>query len=423
MSESLRSPNRGWLVVTAGLGVNLVLGALYAWSVIARALATLPDGKQWTKVEASAPFAVGTSAFAITMIFAGKLQDRFGPKIAAILGGALLGIGFMTASFARTPLTMMLTFGVLGGMGIGLGYAATTPAALKWFHPSRKGLIAGIVVAGVGLAAVYMAPLAEVLLVAFKGDDPWQGISKTLLTLGIGTIVIVWALAPLLRNPPAGYVPQAKAKGNDAQAHKPASAADNMNWPGMIKTRTFYLLWAMFVLAAAPGLMLLANARDIAAAQAPDWKAGVVLVMTIAIFNTMGRLVGGYVSDQIGRTRTMLLFFILQAVNMACFSLYQGAGWLIFGTAAAGLLYGAIFTLMPAATADFYGLKNLGVNFGILFTAFGVAGVTGSMLGGRVRDLTQTYYVAYWIVAGMLVVAAALALLARPPQTKRDEPC
>ncbi len=412
----------GWVVVLAGLGVNLVLGVLYAWTMMGRALLTLYpnvdakhiDPRNWTQTEATAPFAVGTAAFAITMIFAGRVQDKIGPKWVAVLGGVMLGLGMLASGWVRTPLLMMVTFGVLGGMGIGLGYAATTPSAIKWFPPVKKGLVTGIVVAGVGLAAVYMAPLTDYMLRALAGKDPWLGISRTFMILGAGTIVVVCGLALLLRNPPAGYV----AGGGGGSRKAGAAVRADRNWPEMLRSGSFYLLWLMYVLAAAPGLMLIANARDIAAAQAPGWRAGFVLVMTLAVFNTLGRVGGGYVSDQIGRTYTMVLFFALQAVNMFCFAQYQGSNWLIFGAAATGLCYGTIFTLMPAATADFYGVKNLGVNYGILFTAFGVAGVLGSMLGGRVRDLTQTYGVAYLTVAGALVLAALLALATRAPQGK-----
>jgi OFA family oxalate/formate antiporter-like MFS transporter len=228
--------------------------------------------------------------------------------------------------------------------------------------------------------------------------------------------VIVCLLALLLRNPPKGFVAPAAAA---TAKPKNVSRADR-NWPAMLKTPQFYMLWVMFILASTPGLMLIANGRDIAAAQAPGWVAGVVLVMTLAIFNTVARVVAGFVSDRIGRTTTMVIFFLAQAVNMLMFKYYVGADWLIFGAAATGLFYGAIFTLFPAATADFYGVKNLGVNYGIVFTAFGVAGATGAILGGKIRDLTGNYDRAYIVVACMLGVAAVMALLTRAPKVATE---
>jgi OFA family oxalate/formate antiporter-like MFS transporter len=302
---------------------------------------------------------------------------------------------------------MMLTFGVIGGIGIGLGYSATTPAAVKWFPARRKGLITGIVVSGVGLAAVYMSPLTQRLLAL-------TSISQTFLILGIGAAIVVALLAQLLRNPPAGYQPPAAAAVASARAK--AMPHNEVGWSAMLRTPQFYLLWLMYVLAASAGLMIISNVPIIAKEQA-GWEAGFVPVMLLAIFNTLGRFGSGVISDRFGRTNTMAMAFTLQAVNMVLFTHYCTPLTVAMGAAFTGLCYGTIFTLMPAATADFYGLRNLGVNYGCVFTGFGMAGVLGSLLGGRVRDLLGSYSMAYMICAGMLVVAAVLAVATRPPRS------
>jgi OFA family oxalate/formate antiporter-like MFS transporter len=405
MTSDIPSPSntRGWIVMLAGLGINLVLGALYAWGVMAKALVVQ---WKWTKADAGLPFAVSTAAFAIMMIFAGRMQDKLGPRRVAMVGGVLFGLGLTVSSFAKTPVEMALTFGVLGGIGIGLGYSATTPSAIKWFPPARKGLIMGIVVSGVGLAAVYMGPLTQYLLVI-------SSIEKTFLLLGLGATAVICLLSLLLENPPTGFKPSLSVS---TATQKPASIARReLDWADMLKTPQFYLLWLIYVLAAAAGLMLIANVSIIAKEQAA-WEAGFVAVMTLAAFNTLGRVVSGFVSDRIGRTQTMVLAFVLQAINMFVFAHYNTPLLMIFGTAFTGLCYGTIFTLMPAATADFYGVKNLGVNYGFVFTGFGVAGVLGSRYGGMVRDLFGSYTIAYKICAAMLLVAAALAFCTRPPK-------
>ena len=404
MTSPSQPAHRGWIVTLAGLGINLVLGALYAWGVMAKALVVQ---RHWTKTEAGQPFAVATAAFAVTMIFAGRMQDKLGPRRIALVGAFVFGLGFVASAFATTPAIMMLTFGLLVGVGIGLGYSATTPCAIKWFPPARKGLITGLVVAGVGLAAVYMAPLTQLLLAH-------TSIQNTFLILGVGGVAFICVLTPLLVNPPAGYTPPVAAAPAAATSRPAPVSRRERDWPEMLRTPQFYLLWLMYVLAAAAGLMIISNAAIIAKEQA-GWEAGFVLVMLLAVFNTAGRIVGGLVSDRLGRTRTMLLAFVLQAVNMMFFSQYTTPAILAAGTMFTGLCYGAIFTLMPAATADFYGLKNLGVNYGIVFTGFGVAGVLGSLLGGRVRDLLGSYSMAYTICAAMLAVAAVLAFLTRAP--------
>jgi MFS transporter, OFA family, oxalate/formate antiporter len=395
--------NKGWTVTIAALSINLILGVLYAWGVMAKALVVQ---WHWSKADAALPFTVSTACFAVTMIFAGRLQDKVGPRLIAAAGGIVLGLGLVASSFAHSPGLMLATFGLVGGIGIGLGYSATTPPAIKWFPPSKKGLITGIVVSGVGLAAVYISPLSQFLLKAV-------GIQNTFLYLGLGAIVIVAVLAQLLRNPPAGYQPKSAAPATPA-AKAAATTKANLDWNAMLKTSQFYRLWLMFILAASAGLMIIAHVAIIAKEQA-HWEWGFVPVVLLAIFNSFGRVLSGIVSDRIGRTQTMMLAFALQACNMFAFSHYTSSALLVFGSAFTGLCYGTIFTLMPAATADFYGMKNLGVNYGIVFTGFGVAGVFGPLLGGKIRDLTGSYSTSYTISAIMLLVGTALAFTTRAP--------
>ena len=405
MTQQSPSPIRGWTVVLAALGVNLVIGALYAWSVMGKALV---GQWHWTKTQAMLPFATSTASFAITMIFAGRWQDKIGPRYVAMLGGIIFGLGMVLSSLAHAYVPMLMTFGLVGGVGIGLGYSATTPPSIKWFPPARKGLITGIVVSGVGLAAVYMSPLTNYLLKV-------TSIHQTFLILGIGTIVLVSLLAQLLRNPPAGYAPAPVAAAASAPAKPAPTGRRDLEWHEMLRTGQFYQLWLMFVLSASAGLLVIGNITLIAQDQAPKWDKAFVLVMVVAIFNTCGRFLSGLVSDRIGRTSTMILAFVLQAMNMFVFVQYKTPALLLFGSAFTGLCYGTIFTLFPAATADFYGVRNLGVNYGSLFTAFGVAGVTGSVLGGRVRDLLGSYTYAFILCGIMLLVGAVLAFTLRPP--------
>jgi len=395
--------NRGWTVTLVALSINLVLGVLYAWGVIAKALVVQ---WHWSKADAALPFTVATGAFAITMIFAGRLQDKVGPRLIAAVGGIVLGLGLVASSYAQSPALMLVTFGIVGGIGIGIGYSATTPPAIKWFPPSKKGLITGIVVSGVGLAAVYISPLTAFLLKKV-------GIQETFVYLGVGAIVVVALLAQLLRNPPAGFQPVAAAAGSPA-AKAAAAQRPTRDWNEMLRTSQFYRLWLMFILAASAGLMIIAHVAIIAKEQA-HWEWGFVPVVLLAIFNSCGRVASGIVSDRIGRTQTMVLAFVLQACNMFAFSHYTSSALLVFGSAFTGLCYGTIFTLMPAATADFYGVKNLGVNYGFVFTGFGVAGMFGPLLGGKIRDVTGSYSTSYTISAVMLLAGAALAFTTRAP--------
>ncbi len=403
MSASQGSNRRGWVVALAGLGVNLLLGTLYAWGVMGKALVMQ---WQWTKTEAALPFAVSTAVFAVMMVFAGRAQDKLGPRRVATLGGLLFGLGVAASSLFTSPLAILLCFGALGGAGIGLAYSATTPAAVKWFPAARKGLITGVVVSGVGAAALFMSPLTQYLLARV-------GIANTFMILGLGAACAIVLLAQLLTNPPADYLPA----GQTATASKHLAARKDTDWHEMLRTPQFYLLWLMYVLTASAGLMVIANVPLIAKEQA-HWEAGFVPVMLLALFNTLGRFGSGALSDRLGRTSTMVLAFALQAINLFFFAQYTTPMSLALGTSLVGLCYGTIFTLMPAATADYYGLRNMGVNYGLVFTGFGVAGVFGSLLGGRVRDLFGSFDLAYLICAGMLLAAAVLAFLLRSPQAR-----
>ena len=409
MTQQTTSPIRGWTVVIAAVSINLIIGALYAWGVIKKALVTDPQW-HWSNTDAAMPFTVSTVAFALMMIFAGRWQDKIGPRYVAMLGGVIFGLGLILSSLAHSPMVMLITFGVIGGIGIGLGYSATTPPSIMWFPPAKKGLITGIVGSGVGLAAVYIAPLTQYLLGA-------TSIPQTFLILGLGSIILVCLLSLVLTNPPAGYVPAPWGAPVSGPAKSAAAVRTDFDWHEMLRSKQFYQLWGMFVLAASAGLMIIVHIATIAKEQA-GLKWGFLPVAILAIFNTSGRVVSGFLSDRIGRTNTMILAFVLQAINMFAFIHYTTPALLIFGAAFTGVCYGTIFTLFPAATADFYGVRNLGVNYGLVFTAFGVAGVIGPILGGRIRDSFGAYTHSYTISAIMLLLGAILAFIVKAPKAE-----
>jgi MFS transporter, OFA family, oxalate/formate antiporter len=390
----------GWIITSAALGINLLLGLLYAWSVFKKAL-VLEWG--WNDVTASLPFTVSAAIFAFMMIFAGRAQDKYGPRIIALLGGVLFGLGLLASGLAKTPAAMIITFGVIGGLGIGLGYSATTPCAIKWFHSSKKGVISGIVVSGVGLAPVYIAPLTAYFIKLY-------GIQQTFFILGSIALVAIIGFSLILKNPPSDFVP---ARGSETKASVPANKG--IPWTDAIKTREFVFLWLTFLLSATAGLMLIAHMASIADTQA-GWKAGFMLVVVLSIFNALGRVLIGFLSDLIGRKPSMILVFLIQALNMFLFSQYQSIPILILGAAVAGLAYGSLFSLMPSITADFFGIKNLGVNYGLVFSGWGIAAVIGPILGGFAVMKTGTYTTSYVAAGILLLVGTVLVLLMKSPE-------
>lgn len=386
----------GWVVVAAATGINLIVGFLYSWSVIKKVLVS---EFHWTHVEASLPFTVAAISFAVTMVFAGRLQDAIGPRVVATAGGVLFGAGIMGSGMSSSPVVMVLTYGIMSGAGIGLCYAAATPPAVKWFPSAKKGLITGIVVSGVGMASVYAAPLTTTLLNAL-------GLMKALFFIGAGSALLIVFFAQFLKNPPKA-MPHQSAPGIVAL---PDSA-----WKQTLRSMTFYQLWIMYAFAASAGMMIISHMATIAKTQA-NWENGFYLVALLALFNTLGRIAAGFWSDRFGYTKTMLVVFCLQAANMLAFSLYTTPVSLAVGTAMTGLSYGALFSLFPAATADFYGIRNLGVNYGLVFTAWGLAGVIGPLLAGWAVDTTGSYQLSYLVCAVLLIIASGLTLMTKHPR-------
>jgi OFA family oxalate/formate antiporter-like MFS transporter len=396
--------NRGWRVTLAGMGINLALGILYSWSVISK---RIPEAWGWSEADKAWPYSVACLVFSLMMIPAGRLQDRFGPRWVATMGGLLVGLGMAVCGVSVTPGGYAAGFGILAGAGIGCGYASTTPPAVKWFPASRTGLIAGIVVAGFGLSSVYAAPLTDALITT-------RGISAAVTWLGIGFLGTVTLLSQFLQAPPPGWTPAAPGS---ARALPPRPDFT----PGrVLRSGQFYLLWFMYACGAGAGLMIISKLAKMAEVQA-GVKLGFLLVAIMAVGNGAGRVVAGMVSDRIGRTTTLFICFIFQAASILL--LAQASADNIWGqptfmavlSAFIGANYGANLALFPAITKDFYGLKNFGVNYGLVFTAWGLGGFSLSLLAGAVYDATRSFTFAYYCSAGLLLAAAAVTFMLAPP--------
>ncbi|MBN1343493.1 MAG: OFA family MFS transporter [Phycisphaerae bacterium] len=401
--ETIKTANHGWRVTFAGTGINLALGVLYTWSVIS---AAIPDSWGWNQADKALPYSVACFVFALAMILAGRLQDRFGPAIVASIGGVLVGLGCIIAWQAGSSLAgFVVGFGVFAGVGIGFGYASATPPAVKWFPPAKTGLIAGLVVSGFGLASVYIAPLAKYL-------TSTVGVSTTMLVFGIGFLIVVVTLAQFLKNPPAGYVAQAPApKKADDKPAAPA-AANDVNWKDMLKTSQFWLLWFMYACGSAAGLMLIGIATKLG--KASLGASAFFVVVALSVGNAGGRIFAGILSDKIGRQWTMFGAYLLQAV-MVLSLIYVGtsAALLLLIVMIAGANYGANLSLFPSATKDYFGLKGFGLNYGLMFTAWGVGGLILPRVNGMIIDATGNSDIAFMIAGGLMVVAAAMTFVSR----------
>jgi OFA family oxalate/formate antiporter-like MFS transporter len=421
MGETARVPARAWVVTGAGTAVNLCLGILYAWSVWKARLIAPPgaDGPMaglnegWTyltKADATWAYVVCGFTFALFMIPGGRLQDRYGPRVGAILGGLALAAGCVVAGLMKSYLGLILGFGLLGGIGMGLGYAAATPAAVRWFGPHRRGLIVGLVVGGYGAAAMYIAPLAGFLIDRY-------GLTGSFLGLGALFAVVVVVAGSLLRRPPDGYVPPAPPADHTRPS---VTAAD---WPArrMLGTWQFYALVFLFVGSAQAGLVVIANAALILNKTTGGVGFLAANAWLLAAFggfvNATGRVGTGSYSDRIGRRSAYAVNGLAAA---ACLVLIptvmaeQSFALLFLVIGVVYWQYGGTLALMPALTADYYGAKNLGLNYGLVFLGWGIAFFV-PQLAGYIEDWTDGLDLAFYLSAGLLVVSVIVSRVLRRP--------
>ncbi len=447
-----------WLVVIGALIIQVSLGAVYIWSVFQTPLkAVFPT---WTEANVTLPAQIVLAAFAAAVIFGGRIQDKLGPRRVATAGGIILGLGLILARFtgnfgpSGALFWLVLTFSLLGGIGIGVAYVCPIATCVKWF-PDKRGLITGLAVAGFGAGAFFFAPLAKALIAggqyqllgASLFGLPKLGVFSTFMTLGIIFLIAVVAGAQLLRNPPPGYVPV----GWTPPAPKAGAPSKADFTPGeMLKTGRFWLLWITYFAGCTAGLQVIMKAS-------PVWQsfavgkltppidattfgaisaAGAMAVSILAIFNSLGRILWGKISDVIGRKPTLFIMFILCGVAMLFLDSLRVYGLYLTGISVVGLCFGGYLALYPAVTADYYGTRHYGVNYGWMFSAYGAGGLFGPFLAAwlmrvatkvpyQVVEAGQTVekmfavgnYRLAFVVAGVMCLAAAVAVqLVRAPK-------
>jgi len=396
----LKSNKQGWIVVAAGAGINLAFGVLYAWSIFA---GKLQETLGWSKTESSIPYTVAIIMFALVMIPAGRLQDKIGPKWVVTIGGLLIGFGCILAGSMTNLLGLTISFGILAGSGIGLGYASTTPPALKWFPPEKKGLISGIVVGGFGLATLYIVPLSNFLLSRYN-------VFTSFRIMGVIFLCMTLPLAQLVKNPEKPLV----------SANKTTKAPiEDRSVIEMLKTKQFYMLWFMFFAGATGGLMTIGSLKPIVKLMLGE-SAALQLVAFAAIANALGRPLAGVISEKLGRGKTMSILYVMQALALFLFNGLSNFTTVFTAAAVIYFAYGSMLSVYPSACADNYGTKNLGLNYGILFSAWGAGGVFGPILGGKIADATGSYEMAFYVSAAILIVAAIMGLFYKTSQIRHS---
>jgi MFS family permease len=426
-----------WVVVIGGILMQLALGAIYAWSAFTTPLqgsAIAPSEFSFTSTETQAIFSVGLLVFAIFTIIGGRLQINHGPRKVALIGGILLGLGYILAGLVGASFIGKLFFiGVMAGAGIGLAYVVPIATGVKWF-PDKKGLVSGLAVAGFGFGAFIWILLANPpSVLGFSGLINLQSnsefaytvanVDSAFLIYGVAFLVLVILGSLTMKNPPTGWKP---AGWNPPKTSTGAPSGICLKPTAMLKTKNFYLLWMMFLIGALAGLMVIGNVQNFAksptdgfisygfSAQAAIDFAVIGAAVCLPIFNGAGRIIWGQVSDRIGRRKALIAMFAFQAFMMAAFFYTTSNPYLFYVVAALiGFNFGGNFALFPCACADSFGAENLGLNYGFLFTSYGIGGIVGPILAGQVQDAGLSFLYAFIPAAIMCIIAATLAIIYR----------
>ncbi len=410
-----------WKFVYAALVMQLCLGVLYSWSVFR---GPLEATNQWDKVTSIAPYRYSVLFFTISMIIAGFWQDKKGPKLVGSVGGALMGTGVLLSAFMwQSEWGLKFAYGILGGLGVGFAYVTPIATCVKWF-PDKRGTIVGLAVLGFGAGSLIFAPLIERLL----GTDPamWATtIPRTFMILSAIFFVCVIGAAQVYTVPPPGWKPEGWTPPAAATTAAGVAVKAEFAPAEMVKTWQFYCLWLIYFLGTAVGITAIGQAKPIIVelAAATAVMTGGTALGIMSAFNGVGRLAWGATSDKIGRKNTTMAMFV--GYIIACMFLLRNVAnfnQALLGLCVVGFCYGGYLAMMPSFTADFFGSKNIGANYGIVFTAWGICGFTvpkyfAGIVGAAkaAGNVAGGYNQVYLTLAGMCVVGIIAVLVVKAP--------
>lgn len=431
MGQARLTSNR-WLVVVGAILIQLALGAIYAWSVFTARLTDAAGDYAFSASETAWVFSSGLATFAIVMVLAGRVLPRVGPRTLSVVGGLLLGSGYVLGGlFGESFWVQLVCIGIVGGAGIGLAYVVPISVCVKWF-PDKKGLITGLAVAGFGFGATIWVKLAGSWfggLLNTTNVFGLPGVQSVFVIYGMALAALVLLGSVVMVNPPENYLPAGWTPVTSVNGDH--EGAVEFRARDMLRTTQFYMLWAVFMFAGVAGLMVIYSIK-LFGIDALEHKgvvdAGAITGTAMAwyaIFNGLGRIAWGSISDRIGRRSTLILMSALQGATMLMtYHVFINFGMVYGFILAAGLIgfnYGGSFALFPAITADYFGNKNVGSNYGWMFTAYGVAGLAGPLLAGYFKDAAQgavdpSVWMAPFIIAGVVCwLGAVIMLVIRRP--------
>ena len=397
------SSNR-WLIAVAGVVMQVALGAVYAWSVFR---IPLTKSYGWTVSQVTLAFELAILMLGFASFAGGLWMKRVGPRRVATVAGLCYGLGVVLAGQVGGRLWLLyLAYGVLGGIGLGLGYIVPVATLIKWF-PDKRGMITGLAVAGFGAGALITAPVAQYLISRL-------GVSQTFTALGLVYFIAVSGSAFFMRNPPDDYRP---ARWQPRPSQNQSGSAKNYRLGEALRTWQWYGLWAILFLNTLAGISIISQASPMAQELVhANAVAAAGLVGIISVANGAGRLLWAWFSDFIGRRRVFQVMFLAQTLVFFLLSRVHGFGGLAVLTFIVLLCYGGGFGTMPAFAADFYGPRNVGSVYGLMLTAWGFAALVGPTLIAHVRQSTGYYTGALELIGGTMLLSTALPFLVHPPK-------
>jgi OFA family oxalate/formate antiporter-like MFS transporter len=387
-----------WLSLLACTIASMCTGLSYAWSVFQKPLVSLFN---WAPADVSLSFTLIMSTAATTAIFAGKALDYMRPRQLILLGGAIFGAGIGSMGFIQS-LSQLYICAAIAGVGLGTVYPGGTMANMVRFFPDRRGLVSGLLTGGCGVGPVIWAPVSVALVAQF-------GVLTTLKIIGVALVVVIGAASRLVATAPDGYRP---AGWMPAWSEAQATGGVEKDWRGMFKDPSFYFLASMLTLGYINGMMMIGHASPIAQDLIKlTPQSAAVVVGLLAIFNTGGRVCWGWISDKIGRYPVVVVLFILGGAGMGAMTMVNSYYPFISVVAVLGLCYGGFMALIAPFTADFFGTRNLGVNFGIMFLTVAIAAYVGPLLAAMAKQAYGSYTTAFVIaifinIAGLLLFGA-----------------
>jgi OFA family oxalate/formate antiporter-like MFS transporter len=398
-----------WLLVIFGMFINLCLGTIYSWSVFVAPLTTYFTkdlGQAVTANDVLMPFSVFLAFFAITMAFAGKYIEQYGPRNITIVGGILTGLGWLLASFATSVPMLYVLYGIIGGIGVGIAYGVPVAVAARWF-PDRRGLAVGLTLLGFGFSAFFTANIAAYLIVAY-------GVMTTFRIFGIAFIILTVLLALPLKFPPAGWkpagwVPPAPVAGQ--------AVTCEFQRGEMIKTRSFYALWACYFIGCLAGLMAVGIAKPVGSDIGIEAGLATILVGVFAIFNGFGRPVFGALTDKLTPRNTALISFILIAlVSVLMWQVPTVPVYILAFVVLWGCL-GGWLAIAPTTTGCYFGTGDYPRCYGVLFLAYGAGAIAGPQLAGFIKTSTGSYIGVFPYVMVLAVIGFIIAFtMLKPPK-------